>query len=231
MTPDENLQELQTQNTESPAPQKHRLPTIRSAIPAVLINITTLAIAALCFFGWYDNQKPILIQSGYDQGYSEGYDIGHQNGYDAGNSYGYDKGKSDGYDAGYSAGKKKAYTSAYEDGKTAGYNQGYSIGEQHGKEEASKESYNEGYEAGKKDGYNSGYSAGQSSVQSYSAPTSSETTNSASVITDSYTVYVTKTGSKYHRAGCSYLRKSNMAMDLSEARKYYTPCSRCNPPS
>lgn len=127
MTPDENLQELQTQNTESPAPQKHRLPTIRSAIPAVLINITTLAIAALCFFGWYDNQKPILIQSGYDQGYSEGYDIGHQNGYDAGNSYGYDKGKSDGYDAGYSAGKKKAYTSAYEDGKTAGYNQGYSI--------------------------------------------------------------------------------------------------------
>lgn len=215
MTPDENLQELQTQNTESPAPQKHRLPTIRSAIPAVLINITTLAIAALCFFGWYDNQKPILIQSGYDQGYSEGYDIGHQNG----------------YDAGYSAGKKKAYTSAYEDGKTAGYNQGYSIGEQHGKEEASKESYNEGYEAGKKDGYNSGYSAGQSSVQSYSAPTSSETTNSASVITDSYTVYVTKTGSKYHRAGCSYLRKSSMAMDLSEARKYYTPCSRCNPPS
>lgn len=107
MTPDENLQELQTQNTESPAPQKHRLPTIRSAIPAVLINITTLAIAALCFFGWYDNQKPILIQSGYDQGYSEGYDIGHQNGYDAGNSYGYDKGKSDGYDAGYSAGKRK----------------------------------------------------------------------------------------------------------------------------
>lgn len=175
MTPDENLQELQTQNTESPAPQKHRLPTIRSAIPTVLINITTLAIAALCFFGWYDNQKPILIQSGYDQGYS--------------------------------------------------------IGEQHGKEEASKESYNEGYEAGKKDGYNSGYSAGQSSVQSYSAPTSSETTNSASVITDSYTVYVTKTGSKYHRAGCSYLRKSSMAMDLSEARKYYTPCSRCNPPS
>lgn len=231
MTPDENLQELQTQNTESPAPQKHRLPTIHSAIPAVLINITTLAIAALCFFGWYDNQKPILIQSGYDQGYSEGYDIGHQNGYDAGNSYGYDKGKSDGYDAGYSAGKKKAYTSAYEDGKTAGYNQGYSIGEQHGKEEASKESYNEGYEAGKKDGYNSGYSAGQSSVQSYSAPTSSETTNSASVTTDSYTVYVTKTGSKYHRAGCSYLRKSSMAMDLSEARKYYTPCSRCNPPS
>lgn len=89
MTPDENLQELQTQNTESPAPQNHRLPTIRSAIPAVLINITTLAIAALCFFGWYDNQKPILIQSGYDQGYSEGYDIGHQNGYDAGNSYDY----------------------------------------------------------------------------------------------------------------------------------------------
>lgn len=231
MTPDENLQELQTQNTESPAPQKLGYLLSVSAIPAVSIKYYNACYRRSLFLWLVLITKAYSNSIGYDQGYSEGYDIGHQNGYDAGNSYGYDKGKSDGYDAGYSAGKKKAYTSAYEDGKTAGYNQGYSIGEQHGKEETSKESYNEGYEAGKKDGYNSGYSAGQSSVQSYSAPTSSETTNSASVITDSYTVYVTKTGSKYHRAGCSYLRKSDMAMDLIRSTKIHTRCSRCNPPS
>lgn len=44
------------------------------------------------------------------------------------------------------------------------------------------------------------------------------------------TVYVTKTGQKYHRAGCSYLRKSSIPMKLSDAKRSYGPCSRCNPP-
>lgn len=44
------------------------------------------------------------------------------------------------------------------------------------------------------------------------------------------TVYVTKTGAKYHRAGCQYLRQSQIAMKLSEAKKKYTACSKCNPP-
>jgi hypothetical protein len=45
------------------------------------------------------------------------------------------------------------------------------------------------------------------------------------------TVYITKTGSKYHRAGCSYLKKSTIAVKLSEASVSYSPCSRCNPPA
>lgn len=45
------------------------------------------------------------------------------------------------------------------------------------------------------------------------------------------TVYVTKTGAKYHKAGCSYLKKSSISMKLSEAAKSYSPCSRCNPPT
>ncbi len=44
------------------------------------------------------------------------------------------------------------------------------------------------------------------------------------------TVYVTRTGSKYHLAGCRYLRQSSIPMKLSEARKLYTPCSVCRPP-
>jgi len=44
-------------------------------------------------------------------------------------------------------------------------------------------------------------------------------------------VYITRTGSKYHRGSCSYLRKSKIAIRLSKAcARGYTPCSRCRPP-
>jgi len=44
------------------------------------------------------------------------------------------------------------------------------------------------------------------------------------------TVYITRTGSKYHRAGCGYLHSSCIPISKAEAiRRGYTPCSRCNP--
>ena len=43
-------------------------------------------------------------------------------------------------------------------------------------------------------------------------------------------VYVTETGSKYHSAGCQYLRKSKLPIILDDARDMYGPCSRCSPP-
>ena len=44
------------------------------------------------------------------------------------------------------------------------------------------------------------------------------------------TVYVTKTGEKYHRGSCGYLSKSKRAIGLSDAKAAgYTPCSRCKP--
>ncbi len=47
----------------------------------------------------------------------------------------------------------------------------------------------------------------------------------------SVTVYITKTGEKYHRDGCQYLKKSRIPIDLIDAiRKGYTPCSKCDPP-
>lgn len=46
------------------------------------------------------------------------------------------------------------------------------------------------------------------------------------------TVYVTKTGSKYHIDGCSSLSKSKIPISLSEAKsKGYEPCRKCNPPN
>ena len=45
-------------------------------------------------------------------------------------------------------------------------------------------------------------------------------------------VYITKTGKKYHRWGCRYLRKSCIPISLTEAkRRGYTPCKICKPPS
>lgn len=56
-----------------------------------------------------------------------------------------------------------------------------------------------------------------------------ETSSSAS---DEIIVYVTRTGEKYHRESCSYLRQSKIETTLSEAiEDGYTPCSRCHPPT
>ena len=52
----------------------------------------------------------------------------------------------------------------------------------------------------------------------------------ASGQTENVTVYVTRTGSKYHRAGCRYLAQSSVPMLLTEASARYGPCSVCNPP-
>lgn len=48
--------------------------------------------------------------------------------------------------------------------------------------------------------------------------------------TQSETVYRTKTGKKYHKSDCIYL-KSKIEITLSEAKsKGLTPCSVCRPP-
>lgn len=49
-------------------------------------------------------------------------------------------------------------------------------------------------------------------------------------INNSYTVYITKTGSKYHRSGCRYLSKSQISIDKNDAiSQGYSACSVCNP--
>lgn len=46
------------------------------------------------------------------------------------------------------------------------------------------------------------------------------------------TVYVTRTGEKYHRDGCRYLRQSRIATTLKDAvTRGFGPCSVCKPPS
>jgi hypothetical protein len=45
------------------------------------------------------------------------------------------------------------------------------------------------------------------------------------------TVHITKTGHKYHNAGCRYLRKSDIEVSLKTAKQMgLGPCSVCCPP-
>jgi micrococcal nuclease len=48
--------------------------------------------------------------------------------------------------------------------------------------------------------------------------------------TQETTVYVTRTGAKYHRDGCRYLSRSQIPMSLSDAKLSYSACSVCRPP-
>lgn len=47
---------------------------------------------------------------------------------------------------------------------------------------------------------------------------------------EDYSVYVTKSGKKYHKDTCSSVSKSKIEMKKSEAeKKGYTPCKNCKP--
>ena len=71
------------------------------------------------------------------------------------------------------------------------------------------------------------YIFGGTSAVSESALGNALGTASENADTSSQTVYVTKTGKKYHAAGCKYLKDSKISISLNEAKKKYTPCSVC----
>ena len=43
------------------------------------------------------------------------------------------------------------------------------------------------------------------------------------------TVYITRTGAKYHRGSCRYLKYSKISVSLEKAKQSYSPCSVCRP--
>ncbi|WP_099191432.1 ComEC/Rec2 family competence protein [Tepidibacter mesophilus] len=51
--------------------------------------------------------------------------------------------------------------------------------------------------------------------------------NSTSIDTTQY-VYITKTGKRYHKKNCSFLKSTTIPISLKEAQKSYTPCSKCD---
>jgi len=48
---------------------------------------------------------------------------------------------------------------------------------------------------------------------------------------DEIIVYITKSGTKYHREDCCHLKKSKIPISLEQAKERgLEPCSVCNPP-
>ena len=130
------------------------------------------------------------------------------------------------------AAKEEGYSSGYDDGHddaelehaddyAEGYDEGYADAESKSKSLLLAK-YGEGYADGYADGSGSAYDT----YDDYTP--SSYTYDEPEQRTDSYTVYITDTGTKYHRAGCQYLRDSQIAIDVNDAiAEGYTACSRC----
>lgn len=139
-----------------------------------------------------------------------------------------EKAKTEWYDIGFKEGRNEGK----EEGLVEGYENGYDVGHDIG--------YDDGYRAGSDEGYEKGYTAGKEAGKSSSGGSSGGGGSGGSSggggggnnDDDDITVYVTKTGEKYHYSWCGYLHSSKIAKSLSSAKSAgYTPCSRCNPPS
>lgn len=62
-------------------------------------------------------------------------------------------------------------------------------------------------------------------------PSQNTVTNTTVPNDNDIIVYKTKTGKKYHRAGCQYLKNSSIPITLAEAKAQgLTPCEVCHPP-
>lgn len=62
------------------------------------------------------------------------------------------------------------------------------------------------------------------------APPTGATPQSSSKVNADVTVHVTRSGKKYHAAGCTSFAKSDIPMTLAQAKaRGYTSCSRCRP--
>lgn len=176
-----------------------------------IVWIFVVLVVIVAAFYPYEPQRKARLDSyntGYEDGRSDGYGSGYEEGKTRGYESGYEDGRSDGYNTGYSEGKSNGYEDGYEDGKSAGYDSGFADGHSSG--------FDEGCEAGYNDGYDDGYSDGRSSV------------GTSRKSQQSQTVYITRTGDKYHRAGCQYLNESKIPISEDDARAQgYTRCSRC----
>lgn len=132
--------------------------------------------------------------------------------------------KASAYDEGYTTA-----SATLDQEKAASYDEGYKAGYDVGCAEAADSAYDDGHSDGYGEGYDDGYADAKAKYQSTSSASStSSSASSTASSTQSTTVYVTNTGTKYHKSWCSYLRKSKIPISLSDAKSYgYTACSRC----
>lgn len=111
----------------------------------------------------------------------------------------------------------------WEYGQETGYEAGYA--EMQAKLQDIREtSYDQGYD----DGYAARDLEEHYTIDWDKAEASAKEKDQQQYDAMSETVYITNTGEKYHRYGCQYLRKSQIAISLDDAiSRGYTACSRC----
>ncbi len=69
------------------------------------------------------------------------------------------------------------------------------------------------------------------STSSSTAVTDQQTSDQNNSANEAVTVHITRTGKKYHRAGCRFLKDSDSEVSLDEAKSLgLSPCGVCNPP-
>ena len=132
------------------------------------------------------------------------------------------------------------------------YNSGYHAGFAQGEASRQEAVYTEGFSAERLQGYDEGLAEGLKNVPQVSESTDkSEMASTSLPVFTPYpveepvpdrsvpaadepteqVVYVTKSGTKYHRGTCSHLSKSKIEKSLAEAKNAgYEPCKTCNPP-
>lgn len=121
----------------------------------------------------------------------------------------------------------KDHDAWYGEGYDDGYDNGYENGYEDGNDEGYKKGLSEGETKGKQIGYENGYAAGKTDYQK-SFTTAQSSVSTSQTKKQEITVYITNTGSKYHRNGCQYLHSSKIAINKSTAiARGYSACSRC----
>jgi len=202
-------------------------------------------LAALLFLnsggteGYTEADLAQARESAYNEGYQSGYAEGAADSRDAVYQEGFSAGQAEGYGLGRAEG--------YETGRSEGFSQG-AAQQQEADLTAAGDSYRQGYDLGYNDGYAQKLREQQAAAEQYLAslqPTLPEVTPPAVTEPEpepepepatqtepvSQTVYVTKTGTKYHLEGCSHLSKSKIEKTLAEAKAAnYQPCKACKPP-
>ncbi|MBQ7491647.1 MAG: hypothetical protein IJT76_03490 [Clostridia bacterium] len=161
----------------------------------------------------------------------------------------YHNGYQCGYETGAEESRAEGYASGFSDGQAEGYSAGLAEQQEALLQEAG-DSYQQGYESGYGDGYAKQESDAAAAASAYVSNVRERTGASSGKVQQLVptapagdgdagrslpgtggTVYVTKSGKKYHADGCAYLSSSKIAIALDDAKaKGYTPCSKCNPP-
>lgn len=162
----------------------------------------------------------------------------------------YNSGYHTGYDEGLTAQQQSLYEEAFAAGQAEGYGSGYDTGFSEGSAQGAAQeeqmvlaavgdTFAQGYDAGYSEGYAQKQKDNQAAREQYLAsitpvlpviaPTEPETEAPPAEV-ETVTVYITKSGTKYHLDGCRHL-KSKIEKTLEEAKALkLEPCKVCNPP-